>query len=765
MRFMRICAFSLAAFAAVAGGSAYAAEQRLGLVLGEAAYPTQPLATAANDAGLIAQTLQAAGFDVTGARDLDEEALKRAFRDFLDKVAAAGPDTVAFVYFSGYGVQFEGENYLVPVNATIARNVDIPLKGLRVSDYEKALEATGAKLNVIVLDAAHETPFHLSGAATLAGGLGLYEPGRNGVIAFNTAPGAVAPRAAAGAYGVYAHALAEMMRDGGQSLADVFDKTRLRVAEDTKGAQMPWNSKVATDFLFFQRLAGAPARNDADQRERRPISEQGPADGYTAALLRDTMPAYEEYLSAFPDSANAKRVRALLAGRREALTWRRARTADSPEAYWSYLQRYAHGPHAYDARRRLARLSRDQEPPESFAEFEYDVPPPPHDEIIYVDRPTLVFDDPAYGFAPPPPPAVYFLAPPPRDFEDLPPPYVIEESYALPTPVYVPVPAWVGSPAHIAPPPENLIFNNLHNGVAVDPALNAVVVKNPGGHVISSQTLGAAALGAGAAVAIGAALPHFIGKKTPPVAPASAPPPGGLGGPLPGAPGHAPAAAPAAGPHPAAPPAPAGVQTHALPGLPGGAPLAPAGVQNHAAPGTPGVTPGGAPGLLNAHPGAANPPAAPAAPNGAQNHALPATPGVAPGGGAGAPNAHPGGAAPLAPHSPQNLLEPAAPAPHPQAAPVQLPHPVQAPAPHVQAAPVQHLAPKAPPPAPHVQAAPPIPHVAPPVQHVAPPVQHIAPPPAPHISAPPPAAHPQAAPAPHPAEKKHNCPPGVAECK
>ena len=108
-----------AAFCSVFGaGSVQAqAEKRIALVIGNAAYQAGALATPANDAGLVAQTLQAAGFDVVGARDLDEEALRRSMRDFVDKAAASGPDTVAFVYLAGYGLQLAGENYLAPVDA------------------------------------------------------------------------------------------------------------------------------------------------------------------------------------------------------------------------------------------------------------------------------------------------------------------------------------------------------------------------------------------------------------------------------------------------------------------------------------------------------------------------------------------------------------------------------------------------------------------------------------------------------------------------
>src|SRR5260370_38450476 len=96
------------------------AEKRIALVIGNAGYQAGALNTPANDAGLIAQTLQAAGFDVVGARDLDQDSLRRALRDFLDNAVAAAPHTVAVVYLSGHGLELEGENYVVPIAAQIA---------------------------------------------------------------------------------------------------------------------------------------------------------------------------------------------------------------------------------------------------------------------------------------------------------------------------------------------------------------------------------------------------------------------------------------------------------------------------------------------------------------------------------------------------------------------------------------------------------------------------------------------------------------------
>ncbi|HTJ01909.1 MAG TPA: caspase family protein, partial [Methylovirgula sp.] len=118
---------------------------RLALVIGNAHYANATLATPANDAGLIAQTLQDQGFDVTAAADLNYEELRRAFQDFVAKAQKAGPQSVVFVYLAGRGVQYAGENFFVPVDATIARATDVPLVALRLSDYTQALAGLPAQ--------------------------------------------------------------------------------------------------------------------------------------------------------------------------------------------------------------------------------------------------------------------------------------------------------------------------------------------------------------------------------------------------------------------------------------------------------------------------------------------------------------------------------------------------------------------------------------------------------------------------------------------
>ena len=281
------------------------------------------------------------------------------------------------------------------------------------------------KVAIVILDAARAHPFAQTGQP-LAGGLAMMEPEPGMLIAFNAAPGTVAP-ATTGSYGPYAQAVAEMMREGGLPLAALFDRVRLRVNDVTRGGQVPWHaSNVEAPFVFLERTADAPAPVVSDEQSTairsRPIHDLDPKSAYIAALERDTLRGYLDFLDAYPDDPMAKRVRAIVAARREAMTWWRTRRTDTPDAYWSYLTRYPRGAHAADAHRRLAFLRVSLEPPPQFSAIDYDIPAPPPEEIIYVERPVLFFGDPAYDFSPPPPPPAIFLPPPPPEFMTLPPP-------------------------------------------------------------------------------------------------------------------------------------------------------------------------------------------------------------------------------------------------------------------------------------------------------------------------------------------------------
>jgi hypothetical protein len=247
VRKLTLTLLALVLLSTLATVGAQAGQNRIALVLGNAAYADGSRATAATDAALIASALQAAGFDVVGARDLDEEALRRALRDFVDRAAQAGPDAIIVIYFAGIGLQFEGENYLVPVDAHLARTSDLRIQAVRVSDVVGSLAGVPSRGRIVILDAAYEIP--LAGVLPpLAPGLTAVQPEPETLIAFNAAPGTVAPGPLAGP-GPYALALSESLGTPGLAPQDIFERVRLRAAELGGGVQAWQESRLTLATL------------------------------------------------------------------------------------------------------------------------------------------------------------------------------------------------------------------------------------------------------------------------------------------------------------------------------------------------------------------------------------------------------------------------------------------------------------------------------------------------------------------------------------
>ena len=136
-----ICHFSQPAFA----------ERRVALVMGNSAYQNvNRLTNPENDSAAMSATLKSAGFDVVELRrDLKANEMRRALRDFSDHVRGAD---IAIVYFAGHGIEIDGINYMIPVDAVLERDIDafdeaIPLdRILTVIDPAK-------QLRLVILDA------------------------------------------------------------------------------------------------------------------------------------------------------------------------------------------------------------------------------------------------------------------------------------------------------------------------------------------------------------------------------------------------------------------------------------------------------------------------------------------------------------------------------------------------------------------------------------------------------------------------------------
>jgi formylglycine-generating enzyme required for sulfatase activity len=239
------------------------AERRVALVIGNSAYQHTPaLDNPRNDANLMADTLRRLGFELVGNGaqvDLD----KAAFDDLIQKFGnqMVGAD-VALFYYAGHGVQVRGSNYLVPVNANPTREADVLLQAVDTSLVLTAMEGSGTKLNLVLLDACRNNPFAARGMRGADGGLAQMRAPEGTLISYATQPGNVAFDGDAG-HSPYTNALARTVRKAGLDLFQTFNEVGLAVMQATGNSQQPWVSaspiKGTFHFVISGEVTTAPA--------------------------------------------------------------------------------------------------------------------------------------------------------------------------------------------------------------------------------------------------------------------------------------------------------------------------------------------------------------------------------------------------------------------------------------------------------------------------------------------------------------------------
>ena len=227
--------------------------RRIALVIGNGAYQSVArLPNPANDARLIASTLQRAGFTLVGGGpqvDLDKAQFDRLIQQFGR--ALPGAD-VALFYYSGHGMQVQGVNWLVPIDANPTSAKDMDFQMVVASLVLRQMEDAGTKLNMVILDACRNNPFAIRGVRAASGGLGEMAAPEGTLISYATQPGNVALDGDSGD-SPYTVALAKAIERPGSDVFHVFNEVGLVVKQGTAGAQQPWlaTSPIAGNFYFF----------------------------------------------------------------------------------------------------------------------------------------------------------------------------------------------------------------------------------------------------------------------------------------------------------------------------------------------------------------------------------------------------------------------------------------------------------------------------------------------------------------------------------
>jgi Caspase domain len=192
IRFYKILLAALLLFAC---GPAFAGK-RVALVLGNSAYQNAPrLTNPVNDAALMAETFKKAGFDVVVSKqDLGAVETRRVLRDFSDGAADAD---IAVIYYAGHGIEVDGVNYLIPVDAKLERDNDVFDETFSLDRVLVAIEPA-KKLRLVILDACRDNPFAKTMRRTVAlrsisRGLAQIEPASsNTLIAYAAKAGSTA---------------------------------------------------------------------------------------------------------------------------------------------------------------------------------------------------------------------------------------------------------------------------------------------------------------------------------------------------------------------------------------------------------------------------------------------------------------------------------------------------------------------------------------------------------------------------------------------
>ncbi len=223
-------------------------QKRLALIIGNGNYTMSPLKNPTNDANVIAKELRNLGFEVLAFTNLSQNDMKKRIREFGNKLSSQ--KGIGLFYYAGHGLQLNGENYIVPVNAVINKEQDVELEAVNLKRILGEMDYAGNDLNIVILDACRNNPFARSFRSGGGNGYASVNAPKGTYIAFATAPGSVASDGT-GDNGLYTQELVKALKKPGLKIEDVFKQVRNNVYNISGKQQLTWeNSSIFGDFYF-----------------------------------------------------------------------------------------------------------------------------------------------------------------------------------------------------------------------------------------------------------------------------------------------------------------------------------------------------------------------------------------------------------------------------------------------------------------------------------------------------------------------------------
>lgn len=288
MRFWLITLTALVLFAPTA-----AEARKVALVIGNSDYAnTSRLANPVNDIKIIAASARQAGFDdVTIAADLSVNDFQKAMRDFRAKADGA---EVAMVYFAGHGIEAQGKNWLIPTDAQLKSDLDLPYEAINLDRLMESV--SGAQIRMVVLDSCRNNPFGRSwrsGTRAVVNGLAGVEAD-DVLVIFAAAPGQIAADGTAG-NSPFATSLAKRLPQPDVPVQLLGGLIRDDVLAATGGSQRPFVSASITGTPVYLVPRATPAAPKA-AGDRSGVEELL----WKGAMAENSVRGFSAYLAEFP---------------------------------------------------------------------------------------------------------------------------------------------------------------------------------------------------------------------------------------------------------------------------------------------------------------------------------------------------------------------------------------------------------------------------------------------------------------------------------
>jgi len=229
--------------------------KRVALVVGNSAYTNVPrLSNPARDADAMVAAFRRLGFsDVIEVKDVKKSGMQAALLDFADKSVDAD---WAVIYYAGHGMEIDGVNYMIPVDAVLKRDQSVRLETVSLDEMIDAA-AAAKKLRVVILDACRDNPFLARMARTIATrsvgvGLASVEPQQGTLVAFAAKQGQTAADGS-GANSAFVSAMLQHIGEPGVDVNIFFRKVRDSVLSATSNRQEPFvYGSLPGETLSFQ---------------------------------------------------------------------------------------------------------------------------------------------------------------------------------------------------------------------------------------------------------------------------------------------------------------------------------------------------------------------------------------------------------------------------------------------------------------------------------------------------------------------------------